>query len=77
MLKACLNNILLIRSWTQKGYLWAFPSSNDLFIVEQGESTLKEYEFNKRTMAHKVSIRNIYKFSIDHNYSSVPNVAHL
>ncbi|KAL9136727.1 MAG: hypothetical protein Q9175_002063 [Cornicularia normoerica] len=37
-----------------KGYLWAFPSSDDLFVVEKSDGTLKDYQFGKKTMSHKV-----------------------
>ena len=30
------------------------PKSDDLFVVEKGEGTLKDYRFGKKTMAHKV-----------------------
>ncbi|KAF6232678.1 hypothetical protein HO173_009117 [Letharia columbiana] len=38
---------------SKKGYLWALPSSNDLFVVEKGDGTLKDYQFGKKTMSHK------------------------
>lgn len=47
----------------QKGYLWAFPSSNDLFVVEKGDGTLKDYQFGKKTMTHKVRM-TLYFFRI-------------
>jgi len=36
----------------QKGYLWTFPSSDDLYVVEKGDGTLKEYLFANKTMSH-------------------------
>ncbi len=36
----------------QKGYLWTFPSSDDLCVVEKGDGTLKEYLFANKTMSH-------------------------
>ena len=42
----------------QKGYLWAFPSSDDLFVVEKGHDTLKDYQFGKKTMSHKVRLKH-------------------
>jgi len=44
--------LIKLSSW--KGYLWAFPSSN--FVVEKGDGTLKDYDFGKKTMAHKVRL---------------------
>ncbi|KAJ6532293.1 glutathione-dependent formaldehyde-activating enzyme [Mycena vulgaris] len=40
---------------SRNGYLWAFPASKEDFVVVTGDenSTLKTYEFGKRTMAHK------------------------
>lgn len=38
---------------SKKGYLWAIPSSNDLFVVEKGDGTLQDYYFGKKTMSHK------------------------
>ena len=40
---------------SQKGYLWAFPAS-DQFVVEKGAGSLQSYEFGNKTMAHKVII---------------------
>ncbi|KAJ7834601.1 Mss4-like protein [Mycena leptocephala] len=39
---------------SKNGYIWAFPSKEDFSIVKGDEnSTLKSYEFGKRTLAHK------------------------
>ena len=38
----------------QKGYLWAMPSSNDLFVVEKGDDALQDYQFGNKIMTHKV-----------------------
>lgn len=38
---------------SKKGYLWAFPSSHDVFVVEKGDGTLKDYQFGKKTTSHK------------------------
>ncbi|KAJ7770990.1 glutathione-dependent formaldehyde-activating enzyme [Mycena maculata] len=40
---------------SKNGYLWAFPATSEDFVVVKGDedSTLKTYEFGKRTMAHK------------------------
>ena len=35
------------------GYKWTFPGAG-CFLVEKGESALKDYEFGSRTMAFKV-----------------------
>ncbi|MCJ1457697.1 hypothetical protein MMC28_008066 [Mycoblastus sanguinarius] len=37
----------------QNGYLYTSPSSNELFVVEKGEGTLKGYTFADKTIAHK------------------------
>ncbi|KAM0795539.1 hypothetical protein BDR22DRAFT_796515, partial [Usnea florida] len=41
---------------SKKGYFWAFPSSDDLFVVEKGHDRLKDYQFGKKTMSHKVRL---------------------
>ncbi|KAJ7461997.1 Mss4-like protein [Mycena latifolia] len=40
---------------SRTGYLWAFPANSEDFTVVNGDedSTLKSYEFGKRTMTHK------------------------
>ncbi|KAJ7912422.1 glutathione-dependent formaldehyde-activating enzyme [Mycena leptocephala] len=39
---------------SKNGYLWAFPSKDDFKVVKGDEdSTLKSYEFGKRTLVHK------------------------
>ncbi|KAJ7248433.1 Mss4-like protein [Mycena rebaudengoi] len=40
---------------SRKGYLWAFPASNDDVVVVHGdeEKALKEYTFGTRSMVHK------------------------
>ncbi|KAK4692086.1 hypothetical protein P7C71_g5052, partial [Lecanoromycetidae sp. Uapishka_2] len=48
---------------SKKGILWAMPSSNDLFVVERGEGTLRDYEFSKKTMTHKV--RSLHDIDLD------------
>ena len=30
------------------------PSSNDLFVVEEGDGAVKDYQFGNKTMTHKV-----------------------
>lgn len=36
----------------KKAYKWVFPGP-DCFTIEKGDGILKEYEFGKKTMAHK------------------------
>ncbi|KAJ6570070.1 glutathione-dependent formaldehyde-activating enzyme [Mycena vulgaris] len=40
---------------SKNGYIWALPATNGDFVVVGGDedTTLKSYEFGKRTMAHK------------------------
>ncbi|KAJ7094381.1 Mss4-like protein [Mycena epipterygia] len=40
---------------SKNGYMWAFPASSEDFVVVKGDenTTLKSYEFGKRTMTHK------------------------
>ncbi|KAJ7098613.1 Mss4-like protein [Mycena belliarum] len=40
---------------SRNGYLWVFPVSNEDYVVVKGDedSTLKSYEFGKRSMTHK------------------------
>ncbi|KAL2054981.1 hypothetical protein ABVK25_004803 [Lepraria finkii] len=37
----------------KKSYLWSFPISADVFVVEKGDGTLKSYEFGRKKMMHK------------------------
>jgi hypothetical protein len=37
----------------KKGYLWVFPGEGQL-MIERGENTLTSYEFNAKTMGHRV-----------------------
>ena len=46
---------VLTGSSLQKGYLWAFPASEN-FVVEKGDGTLRIYEFGNKSMGHKVDL---------------------
>ncbi|KAL6719074.1 hypothetical protein ACLMJK_003309 [Lecanora helva] len=37
----------------KKGYLWVFPSADNDLVVENGDGTLKDYEFGRKSMSHK------------------------
>jgi hypothetical protein len=37
----------------RKGYKWVFPGAG-CFTIEKGEESLKDYEFGKHSMSHKV-----------------------
>jgi hypothetical protein len=37
---------------SKKDYKWVFPGEN-CFIVDKGEGTLKDYEFNHHAMSHR------------------------
>jgi hypothetical protein len=37
----------------RKGYKWIFPGAG-CFTIEKGEGSLKDYEFGKHSMSHKV-----------------------
>ena len=49
----------------QKGYLWVMPSANDLLVVDKGDGTLKDYEFGKKAMAHKVRLLKLSRSTFD------------
>lgn len=48
---------------SQKGYLWALPSSDDLFVLETADGVLKDYLFGNKTMTHKVRLMYSYSTS--------------
>lgn len=41
---------------TKKGYRWVFPSTEGAFTVEHDKGSLKDYEFGKKSMTHKVGL---------------------
>ena len=49
----------------QKGYLWAFPSSDDLFVVHKGDGILKDYSFGKKYLRHKVRLMYVWSACTD------------
>lgn len=46
---------------SRKGYAWVFPPAGGLVFEEgMGEEKLKDYEFAKKRMAHRVSLLSIH-----------------
>lgn len=57
----------------QNGYLWGFPGADFAVVKGDEETTLKTYEFGKRTMVHKVRPPTSLNLrSPESLYSSVP-----